>query len=45
MTELTLTRGDTLSVAWTVNTRTGLIGTATASEVFQWVISPNAYHD
>jgi hypothetical protein len=22
-----------------------LIGTATASEVFQWVISPNAYHD
>lgn len=22
-----------------------LVGTATASEVFQWVISPNAYHD
>lgn len=22
-----------------------LIGTATASEVFQWIISPNAYHD
>jgi hypothetical protein len=22
-----------------------LVGTATASEVFQWIISPNAYHE